>query len=659
MISKHICLSFYLSLIVFSSSPVVAEDPVHFNDANLKAVVEAALGKTNPTPTDMLAFDSLWASGHSISDLTGIEYATNLEGIGLDDNQISDLSPLSGLINLHVLFLNRNQISNIAPLSGLMHLQELELSNNQISNISPFSSLTNLQWLHLYANALDRDAYCQDMQAIRDANPGIDLSFSQNGNPPGGVTASDGTYADRVQVTWQPLCPGPGSTQTFQYVVYRSDSSHGAKTAISGDLSGTSFDDMNVEPGIYHLYWVKSSNAVQFSEPDGGFADELRAPEALFTLLPAKPRVKELIEFDASTSNDPDGMIVCYEWDFGDGTRADGVKASHTYQNAGRYSVGLKVTDNNGLVGAASTVVAVCGCGTLRFGDPSGDGEINVIDVRLATNHVLGDLLLSGERFCAADVDANGEVTADDVKLIIDYSLGLIDGFPADIICAQGPEASFTFLPAKPRVKELIEVDASTSKDLDGTIVRYEWDFGDGTHAEGVKASHTYQVAGRYLVKLRVLDDDGLAGLASIAIVATGCGSLRFGDPSGDGEINVGDIVRIVNHVLGTWPLTDEALCAGDVDADGEMTERDRELVLQYILGLTHTFPADDLYYWRLMGGIRLPQYAHLCAQWKARNCVDPDWCHGADMDRNGRVDFPDLEIMAEHWLDGATGDWF
>jgi hypothetical protein len=37
----------------------IAEDPVYFPDANLKAAVESALGISNPTPTDMLSLTSL------------------------------------------------------------------------------------------------------------------------------------------------------------------------------------------------------------------------------------------------------------------------------------------------------------------------------------------------------------------------------------------------------------------------------------------------------------------------------------------------------------------------------------------------------------------------------------------------------------------------
>ncbi|WP_219093950.1 PKD domain-containing protein [Streptomyces sp. JJ38] len=52
--------------------------------------------------------------------------------------------------------------------------------------------------------------------------------------------------------------------------------------------------------------------------------------------------------FDASGSSDPDGRIVSYAWDFGDGESGSGVSPSHTYAAAGSYEVTLTVTDDAG-----------------------------------------------------------------------------------------------------------------------------------------------------------------------------------------------------------------------------------------------------------------------------------------------------------------------
>ncbi|MCI2425401.1 PKD domain-containing protein, partial [Candidatus Acetothermia bacterium] len=56
----------------------------------------------------------------------------------------------------------------------------------------------------------------------------------------------------------------------------------------------------------------------------------------------------EWIRFDATASHDPDGTIISYAWDFGDGTRGTGPRPFHRYTSAGIFSVTLTVTDNNG-----------------------------------------------------------------------------------------------------------------------------------------------------------------------------------------------------------------------------------------------------------------------------------------------------------------------
>lgn len=76
-----------------------------------------------------------------------------------------------------------------------------------------------------------------------------------------------------------------------------------------------------------------------------------------------------------------------------------------------------------------------------------------------------------------------------------------------------------------------ITVSAAGSGDSDGSIVGYEWDFGDGTTADGADASQVYTQAGEYQVTLIVTDDAGSLGFASSSIIKVGFNFEGFRPP--------------------------------------------------------------------------------------------------------------------------------
>jgi PKD repeat protein len=65
------------------------------------------------------------------------------------------------------------------------------------------------------------------------------------------------------------------------------------------------------------------------------------------------------VAFDASVSSDPDGSIVDYAWDFGDGSTGTVVTPNHTYATSGSFTVTLTVTDDNGLTASTSRTITV------------------------------------------------------------------------------------------------------------------------------------------------------------------------------------------------------------------------------------------------------------------------------------------------------------
>jgi PKD repeat protein len=138
--------------------------------------------------------------------------------------------------------------------------------------------------------------------------------------------------------------------------------SYGWSFGDGGTASGAQATHTYVLPGTYTVTLVV--------EDDKGAKGETSAtvivvplpnvmPTARFTFLPATPTAGQSASFDAAGSADPDGTIVSYAWNFGDGGSAAGATAQHTYAAAGSYVVTLVVTDDRGDTASASSPVSV------------------------------------------------------------------------------------------------------------------------------------------------------------------------------------------------------------------------------------------------------------------------------------------------------------
>jgi parallel beta-helix repeat protein len=118
-------------------------------------------------------------------------------------------------------------------------------------------------------------------------------------------------------------------------------------------------------------------------------------------------------QFNASVSYDPDGAIISYDWDFGDGTNATGVTPVHKYStyrwNGTAYqafTVNLTVTDNDGMTNSTSMKVVIW-----IPGDANGDGKVNILDAS-----VIG--LKWGTFDLCADLNNDGKVNILDASII-------------------------------------------------------------------------------------------------------------------------------------------------------------------------------------------------------------------------------------------------
>ena len=229
--------------------------------------------------------------------------------------------------------------------------------------------------------------------------------------------------------------------------------------------------------------------------------------------------------FDGSNSNDPDGSIASYAWDYGDTTTGAGATPSHTYAAPGTYTVTLTVTDDSGATATATQTVTVQRAPTASFtvsckaltcsfdatASSPGSGTITNYswdfgdggtDTGMTTTHKYVSAGPKSVTLTVAD-SANGTNSATNVA------------HPAD---NQAPTAQFTV--SCPDLT--CTVDGSGSSDPDGNVVGYSWNYGDGSTDTGATpAPHTYAAAGNYTITLTVTDDLGATGTKS-TVVAPG-----------------------------------------------------------------------------------------------------------------------------------------
>ncbi|MBA4388525.1 MAG: hypothetical protein C0404_11125, partial [Verrucomicrobia bacterium] len=111
-------------------------------------------------------------------------------------------------------------------------------------------------------------------------------------------------------------------------------------------------------PGDDDVYGHGRIDAAAAVTAAKNFANNL-APVAVATATPTSGQVPLTVSFSGASSSDPDGTVVSYQWNFGDGATASGVTASHTYTSVGTFTATLTVTDNKSATSKATVVTTV------------------------------------------------------------------------------------------------------------------------------------------------------------------------------------------------------------------------------------------------------------------------------------------------------------
>ena len=158
------------------SSHAAAEDPVSIPDAVLRACLERALYKDFGEPITEGEMGTLSAlackrdrfdpQAGKISTLVGLEHASALTSLSINDHAVTDLSPLAELTSLTGVALQHNGLSDLSPLAGLGSLTWLHLGGNNLSDLTPLAGLGSLTNLSLNGNPIENIAVLAELRSL-------------------------------------------------------------------------------------------------------------------------------------------------------------------------------------------------------------------------------------------------------------------------------------------------------------------------------------------------------------------------------------------------------------------------------------------------------------------------------------------------------------
>ncbi len=323
--------------------------------------------------------------------------------------------------------------------------------------------------------------------------------------------------SDRLYVTLDGSGSGDGDGDAL---IYRWDFGDGSAPAYGQKVT--------------HVYPRSGVYPVTLRVDDGTGLSNARAVDTTRVTLNARPLADAggnrdvcsgaPILFDASSSTDPDGGLLQYSWDFGDGSGSDLVNPTKIYERPGAYAVTLRVRNETGTARgtAIDRIAALVREGPIadaggdrkvyanqpvRFdgaGSSDSDGSVNAFawsfgDGGSGRGEAPVHVFRKPGTY-AAVLTITGEATG---------SCSPLDSDTASITVIAAPELTISG-PDRAPVAMAVRYDADLSQLGGLTVTGYGWDFGDGTRAGGPEVSHVFAAPGVYLVTLNVgLSGDG------------------------------------------------------------------------------------------------------------------------------------------------------
>ncbi len=286
---------------------------------------------------------------------------------------------------------------------------------------------------------------------------------------------------------------------------------------------------------VSHVYALPGKYTVNLTVTDGSATQTSSQPTTVEVIVNHPPiadaggarvvSIGEILIFDGSFSDDPDGELISYQWHVAEGTILKGERVEYQYSKPGIYQVRLTVVDNVGAESADYAVITVNAPPIADFyplkraepgqtvsfdgtssKDPDGQiqqawwnfGDDTPVREGLSAQH---SFTIPGRYAVTLTVRDHSEASDN-----MDSITGIIEvNYPPQADAGNDMHTC----------NQQVRFDGSKSTDPDGDFLKYYWDFGDGTHGQGRKIEHPYISPGIYPVILTVDDGHGLSNSVS------------------------------------------------------------------------------------------------------------------------------------------------
>ncbi len=242
-------------------------------------------------------------------------------------------------------------------------------------------------------------------------------------------------------------------------------------------------------------------------------------PEPAIASLPRPVAVGEVTSLTAAASVDPDGEIITYMWDFGDGAMAEGPDVQYAWTTPGVKTVALTVTDNSGTPSATQSTQMDVIVSAAPTADAGPDQALTASVVRFdGSGSADPDGSIASYQWEFGDgTTATGPQVSHAYRAPGEYEVTLVVRDDSGAPLNQARDTMFVTINAVPLAdagpdiivtpNQPVALDAGFSVDPDGAISETIWTLPSGDMLAGQAVETVFAEAGLYRIALEVRDD--------------------------------------------------------------------------------------------------------------------------------------------------------